>query len=240
MTTVAVAIFCKTPAPGASKTRLSPPLSPDECAAVSACFIHDLSQTIAEASRACGATPYALYTPHGSENELRKLLPPETQLMLQSTDDFGGRLLQGVTDFLAHGHSGAILLNSDSPTLPKSIIIDAVKAVSRGDNVTLSPAYDGGYTLIGASKPHARLFDDIPWSTSEVFERTVERAEEIGLAVETVPGWYDVDDAETYQMLEQEIMGTRPSFLPSGLIGADAPRTRRFVLQRRSRAANVA
>ena len=44
--TVAVAIICKTPMQGSSKTRLSPPLSPDECAAISACFIRDLSETI--------------------------------------------------------------------------------------------------------------------------------------------------------------------------------------------------
>ena len=47
MSTVAVAIICKTPASGLSKTRLSPPLRPDECAAISACFIRDLSKTIA-------------------------------------------------------------------------------------------------------------------------------------------------------------------------------------------------
>ena len=65
----------------------------------------------------------------------------------------------------------------------------------RGDNVVLSPAADGGYTLIGLSKPHARLFADIPWSTSEVYRLTLERAREIGLPVVEVPGWYDVDDA---------------------------------------------
>ena len=46
MKTVAVAIVCKTPAPGKSKTRLSPPLRPEECASISSCFIQDLSRTI--------------------------------------------------------------------------------------------------------------------------------------------------------------------------------------------------
>ena len=46
MSTVAVGIMCKTPLPGQSKTRLSPPLQPDECAELSACFIRDLSRTI--------------------------------------------------------------------------------------------------------------------------------------------------------------------------------------------------
>ena len=47
MGSVAVGIMCKTPEPGKSKTRLSPPLRPEECAGLSACFIRDLSQTIA-------------------------------------------------------------------------------------------------------------------------------------------------------------------------------------------------
>ena len=44
--TIAIAIMCKTPAAGRSKTRLSPPLAPADCAAISACFIRDLAQTI--------------------------------------------------------------------------------------------------------------------------------------------------------------------------------------------------
>ena len=52
MQTIAIGIFCKTPAPGHSKTRLSPPLRPDECAAISACFIRDLTATIADVARA--------------------------------------------------------------------------------------------------------------------------------------------------------------------------------------------
>ena len=60
--------------------------------------------------------------------------------------------------------------------------------------MVLGPAIDGGYTLIGLSRPHARVFEDIPWSTPDVYRLTVERAAEIGVPVVTVPLWYDVDD----------------------------------------------
>ncbi len=232
MSTVAVAIMCKTPIAGASKTRLSPPLRPEECAALSGCFITDLSNTIQAIANDGGVTAYAVYTPSGSEDLLKRLLPSECRLVLQSEGDFGIRLLQGMKDLLGAGHAGAILVNSDSPTLPTQILRQAAHAVRRGDNVTLSPALDGGYTLIGLSRPHVRLFEDIPWSTSDVYRLTLVRAKEIGLKVETVPGWYDVDDASSFQILEDELSGHRLSFTGPGLVGADAPATRRFVRER--------
>ena len=230
MSTVALAITCKTPMSGASKTRLSPPLRPDECAAISACFIRDLGRTIAALAAGGGVTGYALYTPRGSESSLLSLLPDGFKLMPQVEGGFGERLLHGAIDLLAAGHSGAILINSDSPTLPPSILREASDAVRRGNNVVLSPAYDGGYTLIGLSQPHARLFDEIPWSTSDVYRLTLERAREIGLPVATAPGWYDVDDATSLRMLEAELAGERPPF--AAIPGAEAPATRAFIRAR--------
>ena len=236
MSTVAVAIICKTPISGASKTRLSPPLRPDECAAISACFIRDLSKTIQDLADEGGVTGYAVYTPRGSETELRRLLPKKFELVPQGDGNLGDRLLKGAGDLLSAGHSGAILVNSDSPTLPKTILRQAVDAVRRDRNVVLSPAYDGGYTLVGLSEPHAHLFADIPWSTGEVYRLTLERAREIGVPVANVPGWYDVDDAASLRMLEDELAGTRPSFAPATMTGADAPATRKFMHERRAAA----
>ena len=53
-------------------------------------------------------------------------------------------------------------------------------ATRRGGAVVLSPALDGGYTLIGLSEMRERLFAEIPWSTSRVHQLTVERASESG------------------------------------------------------------
>lgn len=234
MKPVAVAIVCKTPAPGKSKTRLSPPLLPEECAAISSCFIRDLSQTIHELAADGDAAACALYTPSGSEPALRRLLPDSFQLTLQSDGDLGARLLKGSADFIDAGFAGTILVNSDSPTLPKAILRAAVDAVRAGDNVVLSPALDGGYTLIGLSQPHARLFDDMPWSTPKVYELTLARAAEIGLAVANVPGWYDVDDAASFALLEDEWRGTRPAFTDPRLTGAPAPATFRFLRDRQN------
>ena len=173
-------------------------------------------------------TGCALYTPIGSEAALQTLLPNGFKILPQRGDGFGDRLLFGFEDLLAE-HSGAILVNSDSPTLPLSILRAAVDAVKAGDQVVLSPADDGGYTLIGLSQRHARLFEDMPWSTSTVHRMTVERAAEIGLPVVDVPGWYDVDDHASLQLLEDEFAGHASRF-----VGADAPRTRDFLRARKA------
>lgn len=228
---IAIGIFCKTPTPGLSKTRLSPPLRPEECAALSACFIRDLAATIGELTGAGDVTGYAVYTPAGTEPALRTLLPRDFRLQLQCDGDFGTRLATATRELL-NIHAGAILVNADSPTLPESILRDAVEKIRRGDAIVLSPAFDGGYTLIGLSQMHERLFADIPWSTSRVHELTVERAGEIGVPVLNVPGWYDVDDAESLALLQSELAGALPAFAEAGLRGAAAPATRSYLAAR--------
>lgn len=233
--TVAVAIVCKAPIAGQSKTRLSPPLRPDECAALSACFIRDLSQTIETLADDGDVTGYAVYTPRGSEDALRQLLPDRFRLILQGEGDLGDRMFASITGLLAAGHAGAVLIGADMPTLPMSILRNAVQAVSGNDCLVLSPALDGGYTLIGLSRPHAGLFSDIPWSTSDVYQLTLDRARGLGLPVVNLPGWYDVDDAASFSMLEDEMRGLRPAFAERTLIGTDAPATRAFLNARSNR-----
>ena len=233
MRSIAVGIFCKTPTAGLSKTRLSPPLRPDECAALSSCFIRDLAETVRTLTLEGDVAGYAVYTPAGSEAALRRLLPDHFGLLLQCDGDLGARLLRATSDLLSLGHAGAILLNADSPTLPAPILRAAVEAVRENDAVVLSPAIDGGYTLIGLSRPHAHIFANIPWSTDAVHRLTVARAREIGVPVIDVPGWYDVDDGATLQLLESELAGERLSFAAPGLRGAEAPATREFLARRR-------
>jgi uncharacterized protein len=225
--TVAVAMVCKAPIAGQSKTRLSPPLSPEDCARLSACFIQDVAATIA--SLGADTAGYAVYTPADSGAVLRPLLPESFRLLLQGDGDLGERLIRATADLLAPGHAGAVLVNSDGPTLPGSILRAAVDAVRSGDNVVLSPALDGGYTLIGLAKPHPEVFTGIPWSTASVYQTTLRRARESALAVTNVPAWYDIDDLASLRVLEAELAGSPPPCATPETIGGDAPATRRFL-----------
>jgi rSAM/selenodomain-associated transferase 1 len=229
--TVGIAVLCKTPAPGKSKTRLSPPLQPDQCAEMSACFIRDLTANLDGLCRDGTVFGYAVYTPVGSEAHLQPLLPSIFGLVPQCDGDFGQRLRTSVQDILALGHHGAIIINSDSPTLPPAIVAEAITRLLEGDCVVLSPALDGGYTFIGLSQLHHRLFEDIPWSTDAVHRLTEDRAREIGLPVCNVAPWYDVDDAGSLDMLARELAGQRPSFALPQYAPAPAPATQAFLAQ---------
>jgi uncharacterized protein len=237
MKSVAIGLLCKTPAPGVCKTRLSPPLHPEECSRISACFIRDLSRTIDAVCAETNATPYAVYTPVGTEEALRRLLPQAFSLLPKHEKPFGELLHLAVAELLGLGHTGAILLNSDRPTLPAELLGDAVQAVSHGDAVVLSPALDGGYTLIGLSRPHAHVFAGIPWSTPGVHAATLARAREVGLPVRELRPWYDIDDAEAFALLEAELSGRAPLSAEPGLAGAPAPHTAAFLAERRARIA---
>ena len=222
MTTVAVGMMCKTPAAGQSKTRLTPPLTPEQAAALSACFIRDTAATV---TRIDGVSPYAVYTPAGSEAALKPLLPAAFRLLPQGGGDLGDRLTRASADLFALGHAGVVLIGSDSPTLPGSILAAAVDAVRRGADVVLSGALDGGYTLIGLARERPEIFAGIPWSTDGVHAATLRRAREAGLAVTNVPRWYDVDDEASLRVLEAELEGSPPPCATSETRGGAAAAT---------------
>ena len=108
--------------------------------------------------------------------------------------------------------------------------IEALRAP--GDRLVLGPATDGGYYLVGLKRPHARLFEAVRWSTPAVLSTTLERAAEIGLPVTLLPAWYDIDDAETFGVLEAEIAGQPPPFAEPGIVGGAALRTRALLARR--------
>ena len=230
MRTAALGVMCKAPRPGASKTRLAGWLGAAAAAELSACFLRDVAATMELVPEHLGRRGYGVYAPAGAESELRPLLPDSFDLVLQSDADFGTVLLQATRHLLKRGHDCSILINSDSPTLPHSLLVHAIEALREpSDRVVLGPATDGGYYLIGLKTAHAELFRDIPWSTAEVFRRTIERARDIGLSVMTLPAWYDIDDAATLSALRRELAGIPPAFAEPGLVGGPATATRAFL-----------
>jgi hypothetical protein len=204
----AIAVMAKAPRIGDAKTRLVPPLSAAEAAGLSACFIRDAAENIAAAAQQSSIDGYIAYSPPDAAAEFGPLLAQGTRLLPSRRIGLGASLCDAAEDLLSAGYGSACLVNSDSPTLPASVLIDAARALSNsGDRMVLGPAEDGGYYLIGLKQAHARLFDDIAWSTPLVFAQTLERAREIGLEPLFLPVWYDVDDVESLQRLDAELRG---------------------------------
>ena len=230
MTTAAIGIICKTPRSGSSKTRLIGMLGPDGAAEIAGCFLRDVAAAIDSLPKSIGRKGYAIYSPEGSEADLRQHLPADFDYLCRRDSNLGVVLHGAVEHLLASGHDSVILVNGDSPTLPPTVLSAAIEALrAPGDRLVLGPAADGGYYLIGLRTAHARLFADIAWSTPAVLATTLQRAGEIGLETRLLPVWYDVDDEETLHVLIGELEGRGLPFDSHGLTGGPASATRRFV-----------
>lgn len=228
----ALAVMAKAPRPGKVKTRLSPPLTLEQTAALNICFLRDTSRNIAEVAAEGHAAGVVCYTPVGDEAAFAGILPEEFVLIPQRGDAFGERLLAAAEDILACGFGSVCLIDSDSPTLPGAALRQAVQELARpGDRVVLGGSDDGGYYLIGLKRAHAAPFERITWSTASVYAETVERVREAGLELVELPLWYDVDDAATLRTLQRELLeGRRPGF--ATVAGYEAPATRAWMAQR--------
>jgi rSAM/selenodomain-associated transferase 1 len=201
-----IAVMAKASEAGRTKTRLVPPLSFDEAAALNTAFLRDVAASLINAGAAASIAPYVAFGPPGSEPFFRRALPADIGLMEVWFANFGDCLLETIRALLERGHPSAVVLNSDSPTLPTSLLIEAAMALAQpGQRAVLGPAHDGGYYLLGLKHAHRRMFEDIDWSTSRVARQTVERAAEIGLPVHVLPTWYDVDDVEALRTLHAEL-----------------------------------
>ena len=208
----ALAVMTKAPRAGKVKTRLVPPLTPNEAAQVNRSFLRDvagaISAAIGETSREMAALGVGVFTPPGAEAEYEDILPEDFFLIPQHGDHFGDRLIFAAEDLFKAGFASVCLINSDSPTVPAESFAQAVKLLRLpGDRIVLGPCDDGGYYLIGLKSLHRELFEQIDWSTERVLEQTRQRAAEIEIEVKLLPVGYDVDDRATLRRLCGELLG---------------------------------
>ncbi|HYJ31887.1 MAG TPA: TIGR04282 family arsenosugar biosynthesis glycosyltransferase [Candidatus Binatia bacterium] len=187
----AVALFAKAPRPGSVKTRLSPPLSPDEAAAVArAC----LEATLRRFPAAVPAS-WTLFLDGALEPWLARLAADRgVAVASQGGGDLGARLARAFRALHDGGARRAVAIGADSPTLDPARIGEGLARLDGADAV-LGPARDGGYYLIGIRPGREALFEGIPWSTPGVAEATRRRAAASGWTMAELPEWYDVDDA---------------------------------------------
>jgi hypothetical protein len=219
----ALAVMTKAPQAGQVKTRLIPPLTPDEAAELNKSFLRDTTSTISSSVMTNAACGIAVYTPVGTESIYDDILPPDFVLLLQRGENFGERLYFAAEDLFKCGFESVCLIDSDSPTVTAKSFSKAIELLSSGgDHIVLGPSDDGGYYLIGFNKLHSELFERIDWSTDVVLNQTIRSAREIGLDVKLLPSGYDVDDAGSLLRLCNELLAdTAPTCI--------APHTRKFL-----------
>lgn len=175
-------------------TRLSPPLSLRQAAAVQEASLRD----VVERSRGTAARLSIRYVDSPGAADYFAAAFPGMHASPQADGDLGGRLAESFEVEFDLGTDRVLVIGSDSPTLPFERLDEAREALTHAD-VVLGPADDGGYYLVGmraAAWPRGRrIFQDIPWSTSRVLAASVERASRAGLRLRLLESWYDIDGA---------------------------------------------
>jgi len=201
----ALIVVAKRPTPGKTKTRLSPPLTPELASALYESFLFDTLDQMRQVADSHHVIAYL------DEPDYFKRLAPDFELTPQEGDDLGERLDHALTSYLSRGYQHAVIMDSDSPTLPADYLSQAFHVLSEGADVVLGPCDDGGYYLIGIKRPAPRLLREVHMSTPTVATETIALAKDEGLNLISLPTWYDVDDAASLYRLRQEIEALHPS-----------------------------
>jgi rSAM/selenodomain-associated transferase 1 len=189
--TPVVAVMARAPSSG-GKSRLIRDLGTSDGEGLRVALLRDTFESISalECSKA------VLLTPPEREAELRALTPFPALFLPQRGATLGDRMREGAHDLLGAGFDRVVLIGSDLPTLPAAYLVAALDILKgRTDALILGPADDGGYYLIGFAHPRPELFARIPWGTPLVLRQTCDAAEALGIPVEMLPRWYDVDSA---------------------------------------------
>jgi len=191
-------VFVKNPIPGAVKTRFQTRYTPEHAADIYTAFVHDVLDT-------AGAIPLdkriIAYAPPGARDAIKtRFRNDHWDYVPQPQTDLGTRMHTALLQQLESGATRAVLIDTDIPSLPADHIAQAFDILNEKD-VVLGPSTDGGYFLVGISKPCPKIFEGITWSTPSVLSQTIARIETHRYSLGLTPPWFDVDTPEELDLL---------------------------------------
>jgi rSAM/selenodomain-associated transferase 1 len=180
-------VFAKEPVAGRVKTRLAEDSSPTFAARVAEAMLRDTLHRLRRVEARC----VLAFSPPRARALFEDWAAEAYELTVQPQGDLGIRMSHFFAEHLLDADT-AVLVGSDSPTLPTEYVEQAFAALEKVD-VVLGPATDGGFYLIGLRNviPDG-MFLEVEWGGHTVLGQTVERLPaECSLAL--LPPWYDVD-----------------------------------------------
>jgi rSAM/selenodomain-associated transferase 1 len=183
-------VFCREPIKHRAKTRLIGAMTAAAAAALSDAFIRDAL------AKAAAVRPsrivIAASTPDGVKRSryFRRLARRfSAELIDQESGSLGKRMECALEPFSSHG---ALLIGTDTPSLPTVLLKASLDAVRRGQ-VVIAPSLDGGYYALGVRGAMPPIFTGIRWGSRGVFDATIKRLKRVGMRYTLGPAWYDVD-----------------------------------------------
>jgi hypothetical protein len=182
-------VFCREPIAHHVKTRLIGSITPAAAAALSDAFIRDAL------AKAVSVRPsrivIAASAPDGARSKYFQRLARrfDADLIDQGDGSLGNRMAHALEPFSS---SGALLIGTDTPSLPIELLAASLEALRR-HRVVIAPSLDGGYYAVGVRGPMPPIFTGIRWGTHNVFDSTIKRLKRARIPYALSPAWYDVD-----------------------------------------------
>lgn len=187
-------VFAKAPRPGLVKTRLSPPLSLDQSAALYEQMLLDVLDRSAQHAREFDLEAVLAFHPPDAAGELLRLAPPGFRLQVQRGAGLAERMANAFAEGAAAGARWVLLRGSDSPALKTAQIAEAIGALEAGSDLVLTPDEGGGYAMIGLRAPCPSLFE-VAMSTGDMLRLTLNAAATRGLETVVTSPTIDLDTA---------------------------------------------
>ncbi len=177
-----ILVIAKAPVPGRSKTRLSPPCSPAQAAALAEAALADTLETVA--ATGCGGRTLVL------DGEPGDWLPAGFEVLPQVDGTLGDRLAAAFAD----AGGPALLIGMDTPQVSVDLLEEGLSHLGpAGSDAVLGLCFDGGYWAIGFDGSRAGMFEGVPMSEETTGMRQLARMRELGLTVAELPVLSDVD-----------------------------------------------
>jgi hypothetical protein len=202
MSEAALAVLMRWPRPGEGKSRLAADLGVEAAHQLHRAFVADTLAWSWPGPRVLAVAPDAAAV------AAARAAVPGAVVVAQPSRDLGRRIAFGLRAALATGAHCAVLVGTDSPSLPHSLLAVCVDAASRA-GAAMVPADDGGFVALAVRGSHrlAWLRDGIDWSTSRTAAQTCAAAGLCGLSVAVTEPWYDVDTAADLDRLHADLLG---------------------------------
>jgi uncharacterized protein len=216
----ALVIMAKAARPGHVKTRLAGSLPPNDIIDLYKCLIEDTLQL----ARSVTTDTLAIVCPSSDVADLSGWLSG-VEIVAQEGNGLAAGLISAFRIFIGRGYRHVVALDGDSPQIPRHTLDQAFRLLDRSD-VVVGPTIDGGYYLVGASAPEARLFEQPRLGTGGALDSLLANARTLKLKLALTETAYDVDEPGDLVRLTGEL-----ARFPSR-----APRTALWLTRRNARA----
>ena len=192
-----ILVFIKSPEKGTVKSRLAAAIGEEQACRLYENFVLDLLETLRKTAKDKSYALKVCFYPPESGKTISTWLGSRYEYLPQHGKDLGERMSNAFREIFAEGYGQILLVGSDIPDLPGKMIHDGFASLERHGAV-IGPTQDGGYYLIGFRSGCflPDIFAGIPWSTSEVFEKTMAQLRFRNFDVSILPAWQDIDTLE--------------------------------------------